>query len=152
VLGLSWRDAADYVAWRNRRAEAAGEPWRYELPSTEELEKAARGVDGRLFPWGNRFDATLTVGINRKASWLLDVAGGFEPRDESVYQVQDLAGSREEWTRTFQSNTDTAQLCYKLGGSWGGGAETAFHSASRGFAGVDRPGSTQGFRLVARRR
>ncbi len=155
VLGVSWRDVADYVAWRNRRAELAGEPWVYALPSADEWEKAARGVDGRAFPWGDQFDPSLTICLHHRQGYLLDAPGGSEPRDESVYGVLDLAGSREEWTsaRVPDRSEGQQQATYhKLGGSWSVAVPTVFRSASRPFAGETRAAAQTGFRLVARHR
>jgi formylglycine-generating enzyme required for sulfatase activity len=149
VMGVSWPDACDYVAWRNERARAAGEPWEYALPTGREYEQAARGADGRLFPWGNRFDPSLTVTRFRKQDWLLHAPAGFEPYDESVYGIRDLAGSREEWLADPGSN---AEMRGKRGGSWGSSNEVIYRSAGRGEAGAARAESTQGIRLVARPR
>ena len=54
AFGISWHDAVAYCAWRSAR-----DGREYRLPSEEEWEKAARGVDGRWFPWGWRFDPSL---------------------------------------------------------------------------------------------
>src|SRR5262245_22698258 len=53
VVQVSWKGAITYVSWL---AQATGEPWR--LPAEEEWEKAARGTDGRLYPWGDRWEPT----------------------------------------------------------------------------------------------
>jgi formylglycine-generating enzyme required for sulfatase activity len=151
ALGLAWTDVRDYLAWRNARAEQRGEPWIYDLPSEAEWEKAARGVDGRAFPWGERFDPALTVCLVREAGYLLDAPGGYEPRDESPFGVLDMAGSREEWLRDVVEGSDPPR-CRKRGGHWGSSVETVFRSASRGEASVARFASSQGVRLVARRR
>jgi len=154
VLGVSWQDARAYVDWRNRDAQRRGEPWDYDLPSTDEWEKAARGVDGRFFPWGDRFDPSLAVCGTRKAWPLLDAPGGMEPRDESVYGVRDLGGSREEWTRDAlpRDPKQPQSVYHKMGGSWPSTVETIFRAASRPSAGETRVASAYGFRLVARRR
>lgn len=150
VLGLSWTDVRDYLAWRNRKAEAGGEAWRYDLPSEVEWEKAARGVDGRCFPWGNRFDPSLTVCMVRKPGFLLDVAGGFEPHDESPYGVIDMAGSREEWLRDVVAASNPPRY-WKRGGRWNSYVESVFRSASRAEASQDYAAAAQGFRLVLRK-
>lgn len=150
VLGLSWTDAHDYLAWRNARAQEQGEPWRYDLPSEAQWEKAARGVDGRTFPWGDRFDPAFTVSMARSAEYLLDAPGGAEPRDESPYGVLDLAGSREEWLREQVPGSEPPRY-FKRGGRWNSYVESAFRSASRGEASQDFAASAQGLRLVLRR-
>jgi serine/threonine protein kinase/formylglycine-generating enzyme required for sulfatase activity len=154
VLGVSWRDVAEYLQWRNTKAPQYGPGWRYDLPTADEWEKAARGVDGRHFPWGDRFDPALTVCLHHRAQYLLDAPGGSEPRDASVYGVLDLAGSREEWTgqRVPDRSANQTQATYhKLGGSWSVAAEMVFRSASRPFAGELRAAAQVGFRVVLRR-
>jgi len=150
VLGLSWTDVRDYLAWRNELADTRREPWRYDLPSAAEWEKAARGVDERLFPWGDRFDPSLSVCLVRQDVYLLDAPGGYELRDESPYGVRDLAGSREEWLRDRVGEVEPPRYL-KRGGHWSTAVEAVFHSASDGEASQDRHASTQGVRLVARR-
>lgn len=46
ATGITWRGAAAFAEWRGAR-----------LPKQIEWEKAARGIDGRVYPWGNEFDA-----------------------------------------------------------------------------------------------
>src|SRR5262249_25725855 len=53
VVMVSWRSALAYVAWLR---EVTGKIWR--LATEEEWEKAARGTDGRIYPWGNQWDRT----------------------------------------------------------------------------------------------
>ena len=89
---VSWHTARAYAAWLGARD---GLPWR--LPDDLEWEKAARGVDGRCFPWGDHFEPTWTRGIEGQAG----VAGvgpvGAHPEDESVYGVRDLGGNVRDW-------------------------------------------------------
>jgi serine/threonine protein kinase/formylglycine-generating enzyme required for sulfatase activity len=148
VLGISWRDIQTYLAWQNRKAEGAGQARRYDLPTEQEWEKAARGADGRFFPWGNRFDFSLTVGLFRKKSRLFTMPVMYEPRDESPFGVRDLGGSRIEWTSSrFE---ETGQTHVLRGGAWGHAEALDFRSAARGGGHPDAIGSNIGFRLVIR--
>jgi serine/threonine protein kinase/formylglycine-generating enzyme required for sulfatase activity len=154
VLGVSWHDAQEYLAWWNRRSEAADSPWRAELPTLAEWEKAARGADGRAFPWGDRFDFALAVSAHRKATFLHEAPRGFEARDESPYGVRDLAGSRQEWTKErFHASDPLAPPAYHLkGGSWGSAVPDLFRSAGRGYSDANFVGGSTGLRLVLRPR
>ena len=53
VTGISYRDALAYCTWLSKKGTS------YRLPSDDEWEKAARGGDKRIFPWGDDFDPTF---------------------------------------------------------------------------------------------
>lgn len=93
VVLVSHGDAMAYAAWLSART---GRAWR--LPTALEWEKAARGPDGRRFPWGDRFDPAL---LNSHDAGPFDTlpVGGF-PAGASVYGVLDAAGQVFEWTAT----------------------------------------------------
>jgi len=123
VSGVSWHDARAYCEWRSQR-----DGRRYRLPTAREWEKAARGVDGRWFPWGNRFDASLcniresNSGAPRAAS-----VEAF-PTDESVYGVRGMAGNMRDWTDTAAPQTadsEDTMLRVVRGGAWYGGRVSA---------------------------
>jgi formylglycine-generating enzyme required for sulfatase activity/tRNA A-37 threonylcarbamoyl transferase component Bud32 len=87
VVYVTWRDAQTFCAWRGRR-----------LPTEAEWEKAARGDDGRLFPWGNDWDAKR-VRLSGEDIPDGDMAAvGSFPQNASPYGALDMSGNAWEWT------------------------------------------------------
>ena len=92
VFLVDWFGAVAFAAWR---AEATGRPWR--LLGELEWEKAARGVDGRSFPWGDHLDPSWACLRESRAGRLLPAVVDGWPVDTSVYGVRGLGGNVADW-------------------------------------------------------
>jgi formylglycine-generating enzyme required for sulfatase activity len=91
VVNVTWHDAMAYSNWL---AQATGKPYR--LPSEAEWEKGARGSDGRIYPWGNQWDAErCNCGEGGKTD---TTPVGAYPEGASPYGLLDMAGNVNEWT------------------------------------------------------
>jgi formylglycine-generating enzyme required for sulfatase activity len=88
VTEVTWAGALAYCRWRGAR-----------LPSEVEWEAAARGVEGRTFPWGEAMPTTELAVIDRPSGDILPV--GSAPRGATPEGLLDMAGSLLEWTSTL---------------------------------------------------
>lgn len=95
VVYVSWRDAVGYCRWLSAVTHRE-----IRLPTEAEWEKAARGTDGRRYPWGNEFDESR---CHSRASMILDTApvGRYSPQGDSPYGVADMAGNVSQWTNSL---------------------------------------------------
>ncbi len=119
MTAVSWNDAAAYSAWFRTHD---GRPWR--LPTEFEWEKAARGVDGRSYPWGDGFDPSLCkMEESRSVRNTPEVVAAF-PTDVSVYGVQDMAGGARDYCEDGPHMRDPGSKPVR-GGSWAGDRRTS---------------------------
>ena len=152
VPGISWEAAAAYAAWRNREAEQLGERFEYALPTEDEWERAARGADGRAFPWGNGFDWTFALGVR---SVPLDTVNSLSPvslypADESPFGVLDLAGCLREHCSDLALDARWPDRHAIHGGSLTVTSARQMRSATRSSADPGEPNGNFGFRLICR--
>lgn len=155
VVHVSWHDAMAFAAWEEARS---GLPWR--LPLELEWEKAARGVDGRRFPWGEHFDPTWCQ-CRDSGPEPLPVSVHADLVDVSVYGVRGMAGNVRDWCldpwrpegpridaqRAVMPPRGGAERRVIRGGSWNGGFNYAQCASRDGDSPVSRK-SYIGFRLV----
>jgi formylglycine-generating enzyme required for sulfatase activity len=95
VVGVSWFEAHAFCRWMSEEAGTS-----YRLPSEAQWEKAARGDEARIYPWGDDFDATRcntrAAGPGRTLPVGLQGAS-----DRSPYGCAEMAGNVSEWTRSL---------------------------------------------------
>ena len=95
VVLISYEDALAYADWK---AKQTG--FNYRLPTAEEWEKAARGEDGKYFPWGNKWQPEGTNAAISGLNYTSAIASF--PLSKSKYGVEDMAGNVFEYTSTLK--------------------------------------------------
>ena len=114
VLMVDWWAAQAFADWTANRT---GRPWR--LGTEAEWEKAARGVDGRLFPWGDAFDPSWACTLEGHVGAPLPRGVGDFGADVSPYGVVGLAGNAQDWCTDPGIEPESSAPRPIRGGSWG---------------------------------
>ena len=106
VVQVSWYDAIEYCRWLS---EETGK--KYRLPTEAEWEKAARGTEARIFPWGNNWDPKICNTEYRIKD--TTSVGRFSPDSDSFYGCADMCGNVFEWTSTTIGSVEPWPSKYK---------------------------------------
>jgi len=119
VVLVSYEDALAFAKWKGKQDNQ-----NYRLPTAQEWEKAARGEDGRYFPWGNQWEPKATNWGGSGLNYTSAISGAKHQRcnanfrkSRSPYGVEDMSGNVFEYTSTLQSQV-VREVSVMKGCSW----------------------------------
>lgn len=101
VTNVSWDDAQTYCQWLSEKTGNI-----YRLPSEAEWEKAARGDDGRIYPWGDRFDPQKTNTVEGKRGGTTAVGQFSQAGGDSPFGCADMVGNVWEWCADWYNENE----------------------------------------------
>jgi formylglycine-generating enzyme required for sulfatase activity len=91
VVNVSWEETDAFCKWASQQTGQT-----VQLPTEAQWEKAARGADGRIYPWGDVFDKSKANTADARKGNTTPV-GSFSPQGDSSYKVTNMAGNVWEW-------------------------------------------------------
>jgi formylglycine-generating enzyme required for sulfatase activity/tRNA A-37 threonylcarbamoyl transferase component Bud32 len=150
VVYVSWEDARAFCAWVSKKSGL-----NVRLPSEAEWEKAARGTDGREYPWGNQAPDAQRCNYNGNMKDTTSV-GNYSPQGDSPLGCVDMVGNVLEWTENWYQaypGNKVADANYGdknrvlRGGSWGN-TDYGVRAANRGRLDPTYMGDSFGFRCA----
>jgi formylglycine-generating enzyme required for sulfatase activity len=152
AVDVSWDDATAFCAWASQVTRQ-----QLRLPSEQEWERAARGADGRDYPWGNEAPDNTRCNFNKFEQWkaasgegryqFTTAVGSFSPKGDSPYQLQDMAGNVWEWCADWYDNDKKARVV--RGGAFDDGGGISLRCASRDYNDPTDRNNGLGFRVSA---
>lgn len=155
VTSVSWDDAVAFCKWVSQVTGRA-----VRLPTEAEWEKASRGTDGRLYPWGNELADSTRANFNHVEDEGDSTSVGNYPRGASPYGAMDMAGNVWEWVNDWYQEYYYADSPYLNppgpssgngrvlhSGSWND-SQGGVRAAARGGISPDRRLENAGFRCA----
>jgi len=134
AVGITWQDVIAYARWTGKR-----------FATPDEWEKAAFGINGSLFPWGDEYRPNLCNILESNIGGTTP-EGANSPQGDSPYGICDLFGNVWEWVYDWTASSDSRML---MGGAWDTPLEyllAPYYARVRANPGL--AGENFGFRLV----